>query len=145
MLTWKYNLGTLYNFAKKNPIQTNIWRGKIIIKSISNENWHLKPISPKKKIYMENLVNVNEGIIVISGIFFLALLRGCQFETSKVESAPETALECFFSGTTRLGKKRKKKPRCSKFLYWIPFFSLKRRFNLIQFEVEIWVGFVTVW
>lgn len=45
---------------------------------------------------MENLVNVNEGIIVSSGIFFLALRRGCQFETSKVESAPETALECFF-------------------------------------------------
>lgn len=57
---------------------------------------------------MENLVNVNEGIIVSSGIFFLALLRGCQFETSKVESAPETA---------RLEKKKEKKPRCSKFLY----------------------------
>lgn len=57
---------------------------------------------------MENLVNVNEGIIVSSGIFFLALRRGCQFETSKVESAPETSLECFFSGTTRLEKKRKK-------------------------------------
>lgn len=56
---------------------------------------------------MENLVNVNEGIIVSSGIFFLALRRGCQFETSKVESAPETALECFFSGTTRLEKKKK--------------------------------------
>ena len=54
-------------------------------------------------------MNVNEGIIVSSGIFFLALLRGCQFETSKVESAPETALECFFSGTMRLEKKRKKK------------------------------------
>lgn len=50
-------------------------------------------------------MNVNEGIIVSSGIFFLALRRGCQFETSKVESAPETALECFFSGT----KKKKKK------------------------------------
>lgn len=58
---------------------------------------------------MENLVNVNEGIIVSSGIFFLALRRGCQFETSKVESAPETALECFFSGTTRLEKKKKEK------------------------------------
>lgn len=80
-----------------------------MIKSISSENWHLKPISPKKKIYMENLVNVNEGIIVSSGIFFLALRRGCQFETSKVESAPETALECFFSGTTRLEKKKEKK------------------------------------
>ena len=49
---------------------------------------------------MKNLVNVNEGIIVSSGIFFLALLRGCQFETSKVESAPETA---------RLEKKKEKK------------------------------------
>ena len=58
---------------------------------------------------MENLVNVNEGIIVSSGIFFLALRRGCQFETSKVESAPETALECFFSGTTRLEKKKRRK------------------------------------
>lgn len=58
---------------------------------------------------MENLVNVNEGIIVSSGIFFLALRRGCQFETSKLESAPETALECFFSGTTRLEKKKEKK------------------------------------
>ena len=54
-------------------------------------------------------MNVNEGIIVSSGIFFLALRRGCQFETSKVESAPETALECFFSGTTRLEKKKKEK------------------------------------
>lgn len=58
---------------------------------------------------MENLVNVNEGIIVISGIFFLALLRGCQFETSKVESAPETALECFFFWHYAARKKKEKK------------------------------------
>lgn len=105
----KIQFGDPLQFRENNSMQTNIWRGKIMIKSISSENWHLKPISPKKKIYMENLVNVNEGIIVSSGIFFLTLRRGCQFETSKVESAPETALECFFSGTTRLEKKKEKK------------------------------------
>ena len=77
----------------------------------------------KKKIYMENLVNVNEGIIVISGIFFLALLRGCQFETSKVESA----LECFFSGTTRLGKKKKKKTTVQQVSLLNPFFLFEAK------------------
>lgn len=76
---------------------------------------------------MENLVNVNEGIIVISGIFFLALLRGCQFETSKVESAPETALECFFSGTTRLGKKKKKKTTVQQVSLLNPFFLFEAK------------------
>lgn len=54
-------------------------------------------------------MNVNEGIIVSSGIFFLALRRGCQFETSKVESAPETALECFFFWHYAARKKKKEK------------------------------------
>ena len=77
----------------------------------------------KKKIYMENLVNVNEGIIVSSGIFFLALRRGCQFETSKVESAPETALECFFSGT----KKKKKKTTVQQVSLLNPFFLFEAK------------------
>ena len=76
---------------------------------------------------MENLVNVNEGIIVSSGIFFLALRRGCQFETSKVESAPETSLECFFFWHYAARKKKEKKTTVQQVSLLNPFFLFEAK------------------